>query len=106
VVHYHDLISNIQAILIQQEIEKTDGQYSLLVSSWHYIIFDYNDFLERIFYVHKRTGFLYFLFSVGYGESRLYIVSFTAEVGNKVHLKGSFLRCKYSDLYSFGQIPQ
>ena len=51
------------------------------------MIFDNDDFLERVAYIIKRTRLLKFFFPVGDKEGRLYIISFAAKVGNKIHFK-------------------
>ena len=40
--------SQVKAILIKQEIKKSDGEYSLLVSAGHDMVFDYNHLLKRV----------------------------------------------------------
>ena len=47
------IISHIHTILIKQEIEQPDCEYSLLVSTRHNVVFHNNHLLERIINVCK-----------------------------------------------------
>ena len=98
--------SIVQTVRVQQEVHDAYRHDAVLIPFGHDVIFDYNDFLERIIDACKRSGLLPYFCFVRHGKCRLNVITPVALVGHKVHfillayrlvvpVRGTFLHQAY-----------